>query len=339
MEKKKIFNPKGDDAPENRLLIGGNTTNLMQLNRVRYRWAIPLYKRMLNNFWIPEKTDLTADFSSFERLSFSESKAYRGILSFLTFLDSIQTTNIPNIAAWVTAPEVVLCLTTHAFQEAVHSQSYQYMVETLLPSSERDELYDLWRYDETLYRRNRYIASIYQTFLDEQNETNFHRVLVANYILEGLYFVNGFYFFYNLAARGLMLRTMEVIKYIHRDEMTHMALFQSIIREILPPSQLAPIMVPLVEKAVQQEIYWSCHIMEGVSGVSPQSITQFTMYLANQRLRQVGLEPLYEGAKNPYEHLDKYSNVGSESTVMGNFFEATVTEYQMSSTLDGWNDF
>ena len=49
------------------------------------------------------------------------------ILSFLVFLDSIQTANLPNIGAYITANEVNLCLSIQAFQECVHSQSYSYI--------------------------------------------------------------------------------------------------------------------------------------------------------------------------------------------------------------------
>lgn len=47
-----IFNPDGDDRIENRSIWFGNTTNLMQLNDVRYSWAIGLYQQMRENFWI-----------------------------------------------------------------------------------------------------------------------------------------------------------------------------------------------------------------------------------------------------------------------------------------------
>jgi len=338
LKPKRIFNPQGDDRPESRLLIGGNTTNLMQLNQTRYRWAIPLYRRMLANFWIPEKVDMTTDFASFVKLTPAEQRAYKSVLSFLTFLDSIQTTNIPNLASWITAPEVVLCLTVHAFQEAVHAQSYQYMLETLFEPDERNRLYDLWRDDPILLARNHAIAAHYQTFLDDPTQENFQAALVANYLLEGLYFMNGFYFFYQLGSRNRMLRSMEIIKYIHRDELTHLALFQHIIRELYTPQQLAPVVERLLTEAVAQEISWSQHIFVDIPGITPETIVQFTHYLADRRLQGLGLAPRYGQKKSPYEALDKYAGVGSESTVMGNFFEATVVEYQMSSTISGWEE-
>ena len=47
-----IFNPSGDDTTETRSIWFGNTTNLMQLNDVRYSWAVGLYQQMRENFWI-----------------------------------------------------------------------------------------------------------------------------------------------------------------------------------------------------------------------------------------------------------------------------------------------
>ncbi len=52
-----IFNPQGDDSIENRTIWFGNTTNLMQLNDVRYSWAIGLYQQMRENFWSATRLD------------------------------------------------------------------------------------------------------------------------------------------------------------------------------------------------------------------------------------------------------------------------------------------
>ncbi|NJN61471.1 MAG: ribonucleoside-diphosphate reductase [Coleofasciculaceae cyanobacterium RL_1_1] len=47
-----IFNPDGNDDTQHRTIWFGETTNLMQLNDVRYSWAVGLYKQMRENFWI-----------------------------------------------------------------------------------------------------------------------------------------------------------------------------------------------------------------------------------------------------------------------------------------------
>ena len=63
------------------------------------------------------------------------------LLIFLIFLDSIQTNNIPNISDYITAPEINLILSIQTFQEAIHSQSYQYIIESILPKEVRNNIY------------------------------------------------------------------------------------------------------------------------------------------------------------------------------------------------------
>lgn len=137
------------------------------------------------------------------------------------FLDSIQTNNLPNISDYITASEVNLLLSIQTFQEAIHSQSYQYIIESILPKESRDLIYDKWRDDKVLFERNRFIAQIYQDFIEEASDQNFAKVLIANYLLESLYFYNGFNFFYLLASRNKMVGTSDVIRLINRDELSH----------------------------------------------------------------------------------------------------------------------
>ena len=200
MQRKKLFNVNGNDEIINRRMIGGNVTNLFNLNNVKYQWANKVYRLMMENFWIPEKVSLFDDKRAYEELTVSEKTAYDGILSFLVFLDSIQTNNLPNISEYITAPEVNLILAIQTYQEAVHSQSYAYIIESIIPAAKRAEIYEKWREDKVLLERNKYIAEIYQNFIDNKSDVNFARVLIANYLLEGVYFYNGFNFFYNLAA-------------------------------------------------------------------------------------------------------------------------------------------
>lgn len=345
LRQKKLFNPEGSDAMETRQIIHGNTTNIFNLNNVKYKWAPKFYRTMMNNFWIPEKADLANDIEPYKHLTPAETRAYDGILSFLIFLDSIQTNNIANINAYITSPEVNLLLAIHQYQEAVHAQSYQYVVETIIPKEKRNSIYDYWRMDEILLERNRYIAEIYQDFIDAPTEQRFSRVLVANYLLEGLYFFNGFNFFYNLASRHLMMGTSEIIRYINRDELSHCVLFEFIIKEI---KKVHPDFFDEEEcramfmTATEQEIRWTNHIIgNDVLGISTETTDQHTKWLANERWKKMGFKStLYKGYnRNPYKHLDQAADVKGEGSVKSNFFESTVTAYNQSSALEGWDDF
>ena len=120
MKEKRLFNIFGDDSLQHRQVVGGNVTNLFNLNNVKYTWANKLYRVMMENFWIPEKVSLFDDKRAYGELTDAERKAYDGILSFLVFLDSIQTNNLPHISDYITAPEINLILALQTYQEAVH---------------------------------------------------------------------------------------------------------------------------------------------------------------------------------------------------------------------------
>lgn len=337
----KIFNPEGDDSTLNRRMWLGDTTNLMQLNDVRYSWAVGLYKQMRENFWIPEKLDITPDVTDYHTLTDSEKRAYDGILSYLTFLDSIQTCNLPNISRMITAPEVKLCITEQISQEGMHNQSYQYMIETIIPTEMRKQVYELWRVDPVLKERCEFIASYYQRFLDTPSQDNYFMALIANYLLEGLYFYNGFIFFYNLASRQLMPGSADIFKMINRDELSHVRLFQKIIPEAMETFEHdTEQIVQMFKDAVAYEIFWANHIIgDDVLGITKASIESYTKYLGNIRAKAIGLPELYAGFKtSPYSHLERFSDTKKDGHTKANFFEATVTSYTMSSSVDGWEE-
>ena len=342
MKRKKIFNAAGDDSIQNRTIIKGNVTGLFNLGEVKYSWARQMYQVMIGNFWVPEKVSgLGEDAIMYKNLTHHEREACRGIISFLTFLDSLQTVNLPNFSDYITSPEVNLLLSIQSFQEAIHSQSYTTILETVVEAKEREAIYYYWRDDEVLLDRNKYIGDIYQQFMDEPNDTTFFRGLIGNFLLEGLYFYNGFAFFDTLVYHSKMIATGRMINYIRRDELTHLALFVNIIKEIRKefPEMFDEVLIyELFDEAVKQEIKWAHHILgNDISGMSKESTEKYTKFLANERLEMLKLKPLYpEVRKNPYKHLEAMADNNSEKT---NFFESTVVNYTQSSSLKGSWDF
>ncbi len=262
----KIFNPAGNDDTSVRTIIKGSTTGLFNLNAVRYPWAKSLYQVMVGNFWLPEKVsglkDDQRDFST--TLTPEEQQAYKGILSFLIFLDSIQTVNLPTFSNYITSPEVNLILSIQTYQEAIHSQAYATILESVVSPEERDEIYYFFRTDSILLERNEYIGQIYQNFIDDPSDANFFRGIVANFLLESLYFYNGFAFFDTLVDHMKMPATGRMIAYIRRDELTHVTIFANLIKEIkreFPEIYNEAVIREMTQTAVEQEILWSQHIL------------------------------------------------------------------------------
>jgi len=333
LNKTKLFNVDGDDSIESQSIFQGNPTGILNLNNVRYPWVKGFYKVMMGNFWIPEKVSLVDDKTTIETLTDSEDIAVQKTLAFLIFLDSMQVNNLPNIADYITNSGVKNLLGIQTFQEIVHSQSYQYILESLYTNGVRESIYEEWRNNPLLLKRNQFIADQMQAFVDCPDEDMVKRVLIANLALEGIYFYCGFNLFDQLASRKKLVQTQKVIDYIRVDEASHVALFTKIINETMDCKKEQDWIIPFIEKVTLQEIEWAKSIYgNSILGISEESTEQFVKDLANRRLRGIGIDPIFEGVSNPYIHLDVQSRA--------NFFEAGAnTSYSRSESIDGWDDF
>lgn len=293
LAKKPLFNPDGDTDVRLRRMIGGNTTNLNDFNNMRYSWVSGWYRQAMNNFWIPEEISLAQDVKDYPRLDAAERTAYDKILSFLVFLDSIQTANLPNLGEYITANEVNLCLNIQTFQECVHSQSYSYMLDTICSPTQRDNILYQWKTDEHLLRRNTFIGECYNAFQREKSPEALLRALMANYILEGVYFYSGFMFFYNLSRNGKMPGSAQEIRYINRDENTHLWLFRNIILELqkeqpeLFGTENVRMMRELLEEGVRQETAWGHYVIgDAIPGLTRQMVTDYIRCCFSKRMRK-----------------------------------------------------
>ena len=338
--KKPLFNPGGDTDVRLRRMIGGNTTNLNDFNNMRYAWVSDWYRQAMNNFWIPEEINLAQDTKDYPNLSAAERTAYDKILSFLVFLDSIQTANLPNIGEYVTANEVNLCLSIQAFQECVHSQSYSYMLDSICSPVERNDILYQWKTDEHLLRRNTFIGNLYNEFQQHKDAFTLLKVMMANYILEGIYFYSGFMFFYNLARNGKMPGSAQEIRYINRDENTHLWLFRNILLELQKeePELFSPenvqVLKEMLEEGVRQEIAWGHYVIgDAIPGLTKQMVTDYIRYLGTLRWTGLGFGPLFEDNQTEPASMSWVSQYSNANMVKTDFFEAKSTAYAKSTAL------
>lgn len=338
VKKRSLFNENGDVEVSKKRMINGNTTNLNDFNNMKYGWVSEWYRQAMNNFWIPEEINLSQDLKDYNNLKEAEKVAYDKILSFLIFLDSIQTANLGNINNYITASEINLCLTIQAFQEAVHSQSYSYMLDTICSPEKRNEILYQWKDDEILLERNKFIGAQYNNFLEEPTIENLVKTVMANYILEGIYFYSGFMFFYNLERNGKMPGSAQEIRYINRDENTHLWLFRSIIRELIKEEpevfteELREELRCMMKIGVENEINWGKYVIgDKIQGINSNLIESYIKYLGNRRLKEIGFEGIFEGYdENPAKWVDILADANSVKT---DFFEAKSTAYAKASVL------
>ena len=298
-----LFNPNGDTDLRLRRMIGGNSTNLNDFNNVKYAWTSDWYRQAMNNFWIPEEINLSQDIKDYPHLEPAERKAYDKILSFLVFLDSLQSNNLPCV-------------------------------------EERNAILYQWKTDEHLLRRNTFIGDCYNEFHDNPNKRSFMKALIANFILEGIYFYSGFMFFYNLSRNGKMPGSAQEIRYINRDENTHLWLFRNIIRELEKeePEMFTPDQVELYKQmmleGVRQEIAWGQYVIgDNVQGLSSKMVSDYIRYLGNLRWHSLGFGYLFEDNRKEPDNMQWVGFYSNANMVKTDFFEAKSTAYAKSSTI------
>ncbi len=333
MIRKKIYNPESKEKTRERSIFGGEPTGIFELNNIKYQWAYNLWEMMLNNTWFPKEVDMTRDVNDYKHLTTDEKSAYDKVLAQLIFMDSLQTNNIiDNINPFITAPEINLILVRQAFEEALHAQSYAVMVDSISTNSE--EIYELWRKDMMLKSKNDAIAKVYEELSKNPSDRNIVKAMFANQILEGIYFYSGFAYMYTLARSDKMLGTAQMIRFIQRDEVTHLLIFQNMINstkkerpELFTPDLIDEV-YEMFRSAVKLEAAWGAYITGGqILGLTDSIIEQYIQYLADQRLHAVGLQKLYN-VEHPIKWVDNFSKFNDQKT---NFFEGNVTNYSKGS--------
>ncbi|GAA7306743.1 ribonucleoside-diphosphate reductase subunit beta [Helicobacter pylori] len=339
VSRKKIYNPDSTESVNERKIFGGNPTSMFDLNKIKYQWADHLWKTMLANTWFAEEVSMNDDKRDYLKLSTEEKIGYDRALAQLIFMDSLQTNNlIDNVNPFITSPEINLCLVRQAYEEALHSHAYAVMVESI--SANTEEIYDMWRNDMQLKSKNDYIAQVYMELAKNPTEENILKALFANQILEGIYFYSGFSYFYTLARSGKMLGSAQMIRFIQRDEVTHLILFQNMINALrheradLFTPKLINEVIGMFKKAVEIEASWGDYITQGkILGLTSSLIEQYIQFLADSRLSKVGIAKVY-GVQHPIKWVESFSSFNEQRS---NFFEARVSNYAKGSV--SFDDF
>lgn len=333
MDRKLIYNPTSKENLNDRRTFGGNPDGMINFTRAKYEWALKLWDTMEANTWFPKEVQMTQDAKDYKYLTSAEKRMYDLVLSQLIFMDSLQTNNLmDNINPYITAPEINAILSRQSYEEANHSKSYAVMVESI--SDNTNEIYDMWKTDQKLLEKNKFIADTYKNLAGNITDEKIVLAMFANQILEGLYFYAGFAAMYALGKSGKMLGTSQMIKFIQRDEVTHLLLFQNLInstkkeRPELFNEELEAQVREMFRQAVDLEASWGDYITQGqILGFTKEIIRQYIEYLADRRLEAVGYAPEYN-VKHPIPWVDGYSSFNDQRT---NFFEGNVVNYSKGS--------
>ena len=147
-------------------------------------------------------------------------------------------------------------------------------------------------------------------------------------------------FFYNLARNGKMPGSAQEIRYINRDENTHLWLFKNIILELkkeepylFTPDKVA-VYADMMKEGVRQEIEWGKYVIgDKIPGLTTKMVEDYISYLGNLRWMNLEFEPLYPGHDKEPEDMAWVSAYSNANMVKTDFFEARSTAYAKSTAL------
>jgi ribonucleoside-diphosphate reductase beta chain len=214
------------------------------------------------------------------------------------------------------------------------------MLDTICSPEERNDILYQWKNDNHLLRRNQFIGDCYNEFHAHRDKFRLIKALMANFILEGIYFYSGFMFFYNLSRNGKMSGSAQEIRYINRDENTHLWLFRNIILELkkeepdLFTNDFVKVYQDMMLEGVRQEIEWGQYVIgDEIAGLNTQMVLDYIRYLGNLRWHSLGFGYLFEDNHKEPDSMLWVSQYSNANMVKTDFFEAKSTAYAKSTAL------
>lgn len=300
------------------------------------------FQELSTNYWIPDEVDMKDDAKGYGELATKERYAFDAIIGLLATLDSPQTRLIYNISDYITEHAAHVNASMIAQQEAIHNESYSYVLSSITGLSDQKRVFELARTHPTIVRRNAPIMAAYDEFLADKTPDTLIKALLQSSILEGINFYSGFAFFYNLVRQNRMTGTGKIISFINRDELAHTKFITELIRAILGEQRhlntdaLADYARDAFRHAVDLETIWSSEVLEDIDGIDVSEMLTYVKYRANKMAGMLGIEPLYgEATDNGMPWIRAYADNFTE--IKTDFFEQRNASYKKTNNLNAFD--
>ncbi|MDR3428866.1 MULTISPECIES: ribonucleotide-diphosphate reductase subunit beta [Silvimonas] len=331
-------------ADDKRVING--TTDVNQLVPFKHKWAWEKYLAQCANHWMPQEVNMQRDIELWKSpngLTDDERRLVKRNLGFFVTADSLAANNIVlGTYRQITSPECRQFLLRQAFDEAIHTHAYQYIVESL--GLDEGEVFNAYQEVASIRDKDEFLIPFinvltnpeFKTGTLETDQQLLRSIIVFACIMEGLFFYVGFVQILALGRQNKMTGAAEQYQYILRDESMHCNFGIDLINTIKqenPQLWTEPFkneIYDLFKKAVELEYAYAEDTMpRGVLGLNASQFKEYLRFIANRRLQQIGLEALFPGVSNPFPWMSEMIDLKKEK----NFFETRVTEYQTGGAL------
>ncbi len=330
-------------AVDKRVINGGTDVN--QLVPFKYGWAWDKYLAGCANHWMPQEISMSRDIQQWKtgQLSEDEMRLVKRNLGFFVTADSLAANNIVlGTYRHITAPECRQFLLRQAFEEAIHTHAYQYIVESL--GLDEGEIFNAYHEIKSIRDKDNFLIPFIDVLTDpafktgtpENDQKLLKSLIVFACLMEGLFFYVGFTQILALGRQNKMTGASEQYQYILRDESMHCNFGIDLINTIklenphLWTESFKEEIRVLFRKAVDLEYAYAEDTMpRGVLGLNASMFKGYLRFIANRRLQQIGMDSMFDQAENPFPWMSEMIDLKKEK----NFFETRVTEYQTGGAL------
>ncbi|TCV89069.1 ribonucleoside-diphosphate reductase beta chain [Sulfurirhabdus autotrophica] len=331
---------------EDKRIING-TADVNQLVPFKYKWAWDKYLAGCANHWMPQEVNMNRDIATWKDpngLTDDERLIVKRNLGFFVTADSLAANNIVlGTYRHITAPECRQYLLRQAFEEAIHTHAYQYIVESL--GLDEGEIFNAYHEVSSIRAKDEFLMPFidiltnpeFKTGTPETDQQLLRSLIVFACIMEGIFFYVGFVQILALGRQNKMTGAAEQYQYILRDESMHCNFGIDLINTIkmenpqLWTPEFRKEITGLIQQGVELEYRYAEDTMpRGVLGLNASQFKEYLRFIANRRCQQIGLDEIYAGANNPFPWMAEMIDLKKEK----NFFETRVTEYQTGGALN-----
>ena len=323
-----VFNTADINTKKQPMFFGA-PLGVQRYDNFKYPQFENLTKSQLGYFWRPEEVSLQKDRGDYQTLRPEQKHIYTSNLKYQIMLDSVQG-RAPGMAflPYCSLPELEACMEAWSFMEMIHSRSYTYVIKNVY--SDPSEVFDTIIKDDRILERAASVTGSYDDFINYAQEygqstawtegmrdhpnsewtikdlkKHLYRAVANVNILEGIRFYVSFACSFAFGELKVMEGSAKIISLIARDENQHLAITQNIINNWRKGDD--PDMVEIMkeeeqwtydmfDKCVNEEKKWAEYLFKDGSmiGLNDKLLQQYVEFIANKRLRGIGLKPLYD---------------------------------------------
>jgi ribonucleoside-diphosphate reductase beta chain len=373
-----VFNTEQVNTKKQPMFFG-KPLGIQRYDSYKYPIFDKLTTQQLSYFWRPEEVSLQKDRGDYQTLRPEQKHIYTSNLKYQIMLDSVQGRG-PGMAfiPYCSLPELEACMEVWGFMEMIHSRSYTYIIKNVY--SDPSEVFDKIVTDERILERASSVTESYDDFIrsaqmwgtgnmwqDDFRQSpsaqweikdvkrKLYRAVANVNILEGIRFYVSFACSFAFGELKLMEGSAKIISLIARDENQHLAITQNILNKWRDGDdpEMKQIMkeeeewtYKMFDRAVNEEKKWADYLFKDGSmiGLNDKLLQQYVEWIANRRLKAIGLKPQYDIAatNNPLpwtQHWisSKGLQVAPQETEVESYVVGGIKQDVTASTFAGFN--